>query len=196
MACSRSDAPLAQCAPRLRGESNTGSWRIQTPFCTTASIEQPTEQCVQIVRFTSILPSSLFASAVPIMLYGSCAATAPAPSVTPERLRNVRRSMVAASAPDNPRASRFCGAAVEVAFRVSSMAGSSDLRGPVVVVHVLACLVAAASTLVFACRCRGVAGVLRRDDRCPGRGAARAESPKDIASGKFGFLLNHRTPPV
>src|SRR6185295_5676054 len=35
MPCSRIDAPLAQCAPRLSGESNTGSWRIQTPFCTT-----------------------------------------------------------------------------------------------------------------------------------------------------------------
>jgi hypothetical protein len=86
---------LAQCAPRLSGESNTGSCRIQTPFCTTASIAQPTEQCVQTVRFTSILPvSSLFASASPIMLKGSCAATAPAPTVMPERFRNARRSMV------------------------------------------------------------------------------------------------------
>src|SRR4029077_20047655 len=74
MPCSRIEAPFAQCAPRLSGESNTGSWRIQTPFCTTASIEHPTEQCVQIVRFTSILPSaSLLASAVPIMLYGRLA---------------------------------------------------------------------------------------------------------------------------
>src|SRR5215469_15795259 len=55
MPCSRTDAPLAQCAPRLSGESNTGSWRIQTPFSTTASIEQPTEQWVQTVRLTSIV---------------------------------------------------------------------------------------------------------------------------------------------
>ena len=55
--CSRIAAPLAQCAPRLIGESNTGSWRIHTPFCTTASIAQPTEQCVHIVRLTSNLPS-------------------------------------------------------------------------------------------------------------------------------------------
>ena len=34
MPCSRIEAPLAQCAPRLIGESNTGSWRIQTPSCT------------------------------------------------------------------------------------------------------------------------------------------------------------------
>src|SRR6185503_17299053 len=85
MPCSRIDAPFAQCPPRLSGESNTGSCRIQTPFCTTASTAQPTEQCVQTVRFTSILPpSSFFASAVPIMLNGSCDATAPAPTVTPE----------------------------------------------------------------------------------------------------------------
>src|SRR3954468_18053057 len=44
--CSRTEAPLAQCAPMLIGESNTGSWRTHTPSVTTASIAQPTEQCV------------------------------------------------------------------------------------------------------------------------------------------------------
>jgi hypothetical protein len=68
MPCSRIEAPFAQCEPRLIGESNTGSWRTQTPFSTTASIAQPTEQCVQTVRFTSTFTSSAFASAVPIML--------------------------------------------------------------------------------------------------------------------------------
>jgi hypothetical protein len=29
---------------QVERESNTGSWRIQTPSCTTASIEQPTER--------------------------------------------------------------------------------------------------------------------------------------------------------
>ena len=46
MPCSRTEAPLAQCAPRLIGESNTGSWRIHTPFSTAAMTAQPTEQCV------------------------------------------------------------------------------------------------------------------------------------------------------
>ena len=65
---------MAQCAPRLIGESNTGSWRIQTPSCTTASMAQPTEQCVQTVRLTSILPAGASAAfASPIMLNGSCA---------------------------------------------------------------------------------------------------------------------------
>src|SRR5476651_1025618 len=61
--CSRIEAPLAQCAPRLIGESNTGSCRIHTPFCTTASIAQPTEQCVQTVRLTSIVPPSVLSAA-------------------------------------------------------------------------------------------------------------------------------------
>ena len=69
MPCSRIEAPLAQCAPRLIGESNTGSCLVQTPFSTTASIAQPTEQCVQTVRLISMAPAaSSFASAMPIML--------------------------------------------------------------------------------------------------------------------------------
>src|SRR5437660_12194718 len=121
MPCSRIEAPFAQCAPRLSGESNTGSWRIQTPFCTTASIEQPTEQCVQTVRLTSILPlvCSSFASAVPSIEKGSCEATAAPPTPTPERLRNVRRSIVLTSTPESPRERRPCGAVVLVAWRVS-----------------------------------------------------------------------------
>src|SRR5687767_15955891 len=97
MPCSRTEAPFAQCAPRLIGESNTGSWRTQTPFCTTASIAQPTEQCVQTVRLTSCAPAgaSLAASALPIEPYGSWVASAPAPATSPERLRNSRRSIVA-----------------------------------------------------------------------------------------------------
>src|SRR5258707_6468874 len=50
MPCSRTDAPLAQCAPRFSGESNTGSWRTHTPFWTIASTEHPTEQWVHTVR--------------------------------------------------------------------------------------------------------------------------------------------------
>src|SRR4030095_9218602 len=68
MPCSRTEAPFAQCAPRFSGESNTGSWRTHTRFWTMASIEQPTEQCVQTVRFTSgfAADASLAASAFPI----------------------------------------------------------------------------------------------------------------------------------
>src|SRR5881628_2898715 len=108
MPCSRTEAPLAQCAPRLSGESNTGSWRTHTPFCTTASIAQPTEQCVQTERLTSILPAfSSAASALPIMLKGSWLANAPAPAASPERLRKARRSIVFASMPERLRERRL-----------------------------------------------------------------------------------------
>src|SRR5688500_4501452 len=120
MPCSRIEAPLAQCAPRLRGESNTGSWRTHTPFCTTASMAQPTEQCVHTVLFTSTLDSVLCASASPTSENGSCVATAPAPIVIPERFRNPRRSSVLTGITE--RASRGCAVgAVPVALRVSSM---------------------------------------------------------------------------
>src|SRR6266487_2192030 len=45
---SRTDAPLAQCEPRLNGLSQLGSWPIHTSFCTSAVTVQPTEQCVQM----------------------------------------------------------------------------------------------------------------------------------------------------
>src|SRR5712691_5473703 len=106
--CSRTDAPLAQCAPRLSGESNTGSCRIHTPFSTTASMAQPTEQCVHTERLTSMLPLfSAAASALPIMLNGNCEANAPAPAAMPERFRNARRSIVFASIPERLRDRRL-----------------------------------------------------------------------------------------
>src|SRR3954469_20973125 len=159
MPCSRTDAPLAQCPPRLRGESNTGSWRIQTPFCTTASIAQPTEQCVQTVRFTSTLaPASSFAWASCIIENGSCDATAPAPTVTPERLRKARRSMVFTAIDERPRDRRGWATAWLVALRVRSMGYSSNLGGTVVVVDVLAGLIALRCTLVVRRRSRLLGG--------------------------------------
>src|SRR5882672_8568838 len=104
--CSRSAAPLAQCAPRLMGESNTGSCRTHTPFSTTASTAQPTEQWPQTVRLTSTLRalSSLGASAASALRTSvSWVAANPAPTPRPERRRNARRSMVGI-ARDTPRA--------------------------------------------------------------------------------------------
>src|SRR5258708_19648197 len=69
MPCSRIDAPLAQCAPRLIGESNTGSWRTQTPSCTTASMAQPTEQSVPTLPFISPLPPSSLPPPLPLFLH-------------------------------------------------------------------------------------------------------------------------------
>src|SRR3990172_4039618 len=126
MPCSRTDAPLAQCAPRLSGESNTGSWRTQTPFCTTASRAQPTEQCVHTVRLTSTLPDcfSAAASALPIIENGSWEANAPVPTASPERFRHVRRSIVLASAPDRVRERRARTTGTPLVLRVSSIEAS------------------------------------------------------------------------
>src|SRR6476660_661466 len=46
---SRTDAPLAQCEPRLIGLSQLGSWPIHTPLETSAVTAQPTAQCVQML---------------------------------------------------------------------------------------------------------------------------------------------------
>src|SRR6266850_886347 len=164
MPCSRIEAPFAQCAPRLSGESNTGSWRIQTPSCTTASMEQPTEQCVQIVRLTSILPlvSSSFASTLPTIEKGNCEATAAPPTPTPERLRNVRRSIVLTAIAERPRDRRGWATAWLAALRVRSMERSSNLGGAVVVVDVRGLLITTRRALV-ARRCSRLCG------RCLGR---------------------------
>src|SRR5215471_18497135 len=58
--CSRTEAPVAQWAPRFNGESNTGFCRVHTPFSTVASTAHPTEQCVHTVRLTSAFFSSPF----------------------------------------------------------------------------------------------------------------------------------------
>src|SRR5512135_1223043 len=181
--CSRAEAPLAQCPPRLSGESNTGSCRVHTPFSTTASMAQPTEQCVHTVRRTSTLPLAAGASAAserPIMLNGSWVASAPAPTVNPDRLRNVRRSIVLARTPDTLRARRGWATAVAADFLVSSMAPSSNLGGAVVVIDVLRGLVAAGRALAGTGRdLRGGRRTLHRD-RNRSRRAAGTDGKKEV----------------
>ena len=94
--CSRTDAPFAQCAPRLNGESKSGSWPVQTPFCTSATMPQPTEQCVQTLFLivTSPVAAEPAAWAFLILPGARTDAAAPAPTARPERLRNARRSML------------------------------------------------------------------------------------------------------
>src|SRR4051795_3282890 len=91
---SRTDAPLAQCEPRLIGESQAGSWPTQTPFCTSAITVQPTEQCVQTFFLISVGAPTIFgpASALRTDPSGIRPSAAPAPAARPERRRKVRRS--------------------------------------------------------------------------------------------------------
>src|ERR1044071_3901440 len=54
---SRTEAPLAQCEPRLIGLSQLGSCPIHTPSDTSAVTVQPTAQCVQmLLRMVTAAP--------------------------------------------------------------------------------------------------------------------------------------------
>src|SRR6201989_233619 len=91
---SRTEAPLAQCDPRLIGLSHAGSWPTQTPFCTSAITVQPTEQCVQMFFLTSVGAPTIFGPACALRTEpsGINPIAAPAPAARPELRRNVRRS--------------------------------------------------------------------------------------------------------
>ncbi len=94
---SRTEAPLAQCEPRLIGLSQLGSWPIQTPFATSAVTVQPTEQCVQMLlrRITSAPGAGGGpASALRTLPRGSAPSAASPPAVRPERRRKARRSIL------------------------------------------------------------------------------------------------------
>src|SRR4051794_19883344 len=91
---SRTDAPLAQCEPRLIGESQLGSWPIQTPLATSAITVQPTEQCVQMfLRMVTCAPAGGGgpASALRTLVSGSAPSVARPPAARPERRRKARR---------------------------------------------------------------------------------------------------------
>src|SRR5216684_527580 len=91
---SRTEAPLAQCEPRLIGLSQAGSWPTQTPFWTSAITVQPTEQCVQMFFLMSVGAPTIFGPACALRTdpSGIKPNAAPAPAAKPERRRNVRRS--------------------------------------------------------------------------------------------------------
>src|SRR5262249_17765460 len=106
---SRTEAPLAQCEPRLIGESQLGSWPIHTPFATSAVTVQPTEQCVQtLLRMTAPAVSgpAAAASALRTLANGTVPSAARLPAPIPERRRKARRSgalLLAAGLAGEPR---------------------------------------------------------------------------------------------
>src|SRR5215211_2616774 len=91
---SRTEAPLAQCDPRLSGLSQAGSWPTQTPFWTSATTVQPTEQCVQMFFRISVGAPTISGPACALRTEpsGSRPNAAPAPAARPDLRRNVRRS--------------------------------------------------------------------------------------------------------
>ena len=111
MPCSRIDAPFAQCEPRLIGESNTGSWRIHTPFCDDG-VDRAAYRAVRAhralhfdVRSRRLIRRLRFVDDAERQL-----AQPPRRRrrVMPERLRNVRRSMVAPEHARKPDVSGGC----------------------------------------------------------------------------------------
>src|SRR3954453_11627948 len=92
---SRTEAPLAQCEPRFSGLSQPGSCPIHTPFATSATTVQPTEQCVQIALVVVTLApcgGGGAASAFRTLPRGSVASVAGPAATRPERRRKERRS--------------------------------------------------------------------------------------------------------
>src|ERR1039458_5926526 len=95
MTSSRTEAPLAQCEPRLIGESQLGSWPIHTPFDTSAVTVQPTAQCVQtLLRMVTAAPLAGGgpASALRTLASGNVPRVARPPATRPDRRRKARRS--------------------------------------------------------------------------------------------------------
>src|ERR1700716_3169384 len=91
---SRTEAPLAQCEPRLIGLSHAGSCPTHTPFWTSAITVQPTEQCVQMFFLISVGAPTIFGPACALRTdpSGIKPSAAPAPTAKPDRCKNVRRS--------------------------------------------------------------------------------------------------------
>ena len=91
-ACSRTEAPLAQWAPRLNGLSQPGSCPTQTPLATSAMTVQPTEQWVQTDFMVSTLPSMAAAALALVTVPPTAPTAASPPMARPEPRRNARRS--------------------------------------------------------------------------------------------------------
>src|SRR5581483_3437856 len=92
---SRTDAPLAQCEPRLIGLSQLGSWPIQTPLATSAVTVQPTAQWVQmLLRMAAWVPAGGGGPALALRTEPSdnVPSVARLPAARPDRRRKARRS--------------------------------------------------------------------------------------------------------
>src|SRR6185369_15940037 len=92
---SRTEAPLAQCEPRLIGLSQLGSCPIHTPLETSAVTVQPTAQCVQMFLWmVTAAPGAGGgpAFALRTLASGNAPSVARPPAARPERRRKERRS--------------------------------------------------------------------------------------------------------
>src|SRR6187399_3703092 len=167
---SRTEAPLAQCEPRLIGLSHAGSWPTQTPFCTSAITVQPTEQCVQMFFLISVGAPTIFGPACALRTEprGIRPIAAPAPAARPDRRRNVRRSRT----PDARPAATPCKRALpaDPSFRLINICVVPSIAiDAIVVLDVIGFLVARLDALGL----RLVRGRLTAGERHNGRGRDR-----------------------
>src|SRR6266436_6257007 len=145
---SRTDAPLAQCDPRLIGLSHAGSWPTQTPFWTSAITVQPTEQCVQMFFLISVGAPTIFGPACALRTdpSGIKPSAAPAPAARPERHRKVRRSRTPEARPAAIPCKRARPADPSLRF-INMCVAPSIAVDAIVVLDVIALLVASLDAL-------------------------------------------------
>src|ERR1041385_5010073 len=179
---SRTEAPLAQCEPRLIGLSQLGSWPIHTPLDTSAVTVQPTAQCVQMFLWiVTVAPGAGGgpAFALRTLVSGSVPRAARPPAARPERSKKARRSTCLLGSPAKVATDgwRFCRSVLLISMIASPLARITV--DAVIGFHVIAFLVA--RLLLF-----GVAfGVgFRLDDkrRCGGGRRTCAKPNKELTA--------------
>src|SRR6185369_15256125 len=173
---SRTEAPLAQCEPRLIGESQAGSWPTQTPFCTSAITVQPTEQCVQMFFLISVGAPTIFGPACALRTEpsGIRPIAAPAPAARPDRRRNVRRSRTSDARPAAIPCKRALPADPSLRF-INMCVFPSIAVDAVVVLDVIGFLVAGLDPLGLRLVRDSLAARQRHDGRCSDRRSAHHE---------------------
>src|SRR4051812_12173354 len=174
----------------LIGESKAVSWRIHTPFCTTASTEQPTEQWLHTVCLTSIGagPGALVicACASAITWGGRSRTSAATPAAMPPACRKLRRLTTGAMA-GRGRARRAAVVAPGGDMRVNKgMRGSGLEAGELVVAPRVLALAIAAARVRLRCRVGRRGGWRHRrsggqDGECSGRGRRVAGARQQAA---------------
>ena len=178
---SRTEAPLAQCEPRLIGLSQAGSWPTQTPFCTSAITVQPTEQCVQMFFLISVGAPTIFGPACALRTEpsGIRPIAAPAPAARPERRRNVRRSRTPDARPAAIPCKRALPADPSLRF-INMCVVPSIAVDAIVVLDVIGFLVARLDALGLRLVRHGLAAGERHDRCCRDRRTAHQEQAAPI----------------
>src|SRR6478736_8225251 len=178
---SRTEAPLAQCDPRLIGLSHAGSWPTQTPFCTSAITVQPTEQCVQTFFLTSVGAPTIFgpASALRTDPSGIKPSAAPAPAASPERRKKVRRSSTPEARPAAIPCKRALPADPSLRF-INMCVVPSIAIDAIVVLDVIGFLVARLDALGLRLVCHRLAAGERHNRGCCDRRTAHQKQAAPI----------------